>query len=158
MLTDIRESGQFSICVAFSQWVSIKILIICLNCFPFQHKYVHKSNLTQMSSKLAIHLLCYCLRSTPHLMQTNMMYCTSCPIFFLNKLNFGGRNSDSAWAKMYDLVPGTKIIEFAQVWRKLSRKVIFMVEMAALLKNVAHKSRRQFSQICFLRFQLQWFL
>ena len=31
-----------------------------------------------------------------------------------------------------------KIIEIAQVWRKQSRKVIFMLQMAAILKNGNH--------------------
>ena len=42
-------------------------------------------------------------------MLTNMMYFNSLSHILLNELllNSGGRNSDSAWSKMYDLIPGS---------------------------------------------------
>ena len=40
-------------------------------------------------------------------MLTNMMYFNSLSHILINKflLNSGGRNSDSAWSKMYDFIP-----------------------------------------------------
>ena len=52
-------------------------------------------------------LCCFCLRSRLHFMLTNIMYFYSLSHILLNKLllNSGGRNSDSACSKMYDLIP-----------------------------------------------------
>ena len=81
-------------------------------------------------------LCCFCLGSRLHFMLTNRMYFNSLSHILLNKLllNSGGRNSDSAWSKMYDLIPRSlKSHKLGENYQ-----VIFMLEMAAILKNSCH--------------------
>ena len=93
-------------------------------------------------------------------MLANMMYFNSLSHILLNKLslNSGGRNSYSAWAKIYDLIPRSlKSHKFGENYQESdfhagNGRHLEKMDAMTFWNIVVHKSNKQFSPICFCTF------